>query len=469
MATTKMASDANEILKNFGGIDKNNLNNLVMHLDDIENTITVTANSPYIDTEHLVTYMSNYKNKFTVLNLNIQSLNAKHDALEILLKDLKEHDIEFSAICLQETWHKDKNDLHYFHLPNYTCFDLVATCSKHGGLIIFLHNAFHGEVLNTYEPSNLWEGLFIKVSNDKLKHNITLGNIYRLPKDRNAEINSFLEQLAPVITSLNASHDTILTGDFNIDLLKVNTRNSYSSVLEFFYTQSFLPVLNLPTRFSNKNATLIDQIYYKPAIIENIFSFHAGIVFSQISDHLPTIFTLDQTIEPKNTPKYITKREMNDQCMEKFKNQLNSSNLPALLNSITNPNESYKLFDDTICKAYEKHFPLKRTKFKKYKHKKNMWITLGILKALKERDKLYRKIKSASDSSPLKNRMKQELKERNSILNRCIKLAKQSYYKDQFTKYQTDSKKTWDTIKLVLNLKNTKDKFHSFFIINNSK
>ena len=273
-----MANETSDLLSNYSGIEQNNLNNLVTHLDDVENTITVTANAPYIDTEHLATYMTKYKSRFTILNLNTQSINAKFDRLEILLKDLKDHDFEFSAICLQETWLKNKDDLSNFQFANYTSFGLDATCSKHGGLAIFLHDDFHGETINNYENSTLWEALFIEISGDILKRNIILGNIYRPPRDRNADIKSFVDKIALSITSLNSSLDIIITGDFNIDLLKVHTRKEYSNVLEFFYSQSFIPTLHLPTRFSNKKATLIDQIYYKPANIDNIFSYNAGIV-----------------------------------------------------------------------------------------------------------------------------------------------------------------------------------------------
>ena len=37
--------------------------------------------------------------------------------------------------------------------------------------------------------------------------------------------------------------------------------------------------------------------------------------------------------------------------------------------------------------------PTKLVKFNKYKHKKSMWITQGILRSIQYRDKLYKQLK----------------------------------------------------------------------------
>ena len=62
---------------------------------------------------------------------------------------------------------------------------------------------------------------------DNLAKYITLGNIYRPPKCNNNDqvISTFINELAPVITKLGKEcSETIIVGDFNIDLLKVGER-----------------------------------------------------------------------------------------------------------------------------------------------------------------------------------------------------------------------------------------------------
>ena len=37
----------NDILKNFGGVTRNNLNDILQNVNDLENAISMTSDSPY--------------------------------------------------------------------------------------------------------------------------------------------------------------------------------------------------------------------------------------------------------------------------------------------------------------------------------------------------------------------------------------------------------------------------------------
>ena len=50
--------------------------------------------------------------------------------------------------------------------------------------------------------------------------------------------------------------------------------------------------------------------------------------------------------------------------------------------------------------AYEKHFPNKRVKVNKHKHKLSPWITTGLIKSIEFRDKLYKWLKSCPQDNP---------------------------------------------------------------------
>ena len=62
-------------------------------------------------------------------------------------------------------------------------------------------------------------------------------------------------------------------------------------------------------------------------------------------------------------------------------------------NIISDPNVNYNLLESEILKANRKFMPTKFVKFRKYKHKINNWMTPGILKSIKYRDKLYKDLK----------------------------------------------------------------------------
>ena len=53
-------------------------------------------------------------------------------------------------------------------------------------------------------------------------------------------------------------------GDFNIDLLQCEAREKFQEYFDIFLTNGLMPQITLPTRFSKKRATLIDQIFTRP-------------------------------------------------------------------------------------------------------------------------------------------------------------------------------------------------------------
>ena len=60
--------------------------------------------------------------------------------------------------------------------------------------------------------------------------------------------------------------------------------------------------------------------------------------------------------------------------------------------------------------------------------------------------------------------LKHNLKIYNSYLNHCIRTAKKDVYYNEFSKYKNDIRKTWDTLKEVINKKTFKSDFPTIFL-----
>ena len=76
--------------------------------------------------------------------------------------------------------------------------------------------------------------------------------------------------------------------------------------------------------------------------------------------------------------------------------------------------------------------PTKLVKFNKYKHKKSMWITQGILRSIQYGDKLYKKIKLTHPNPSNYEIININLKTCNTILKRTIRAAKKVYFESRF-------------------------------------
>ena len=78
-------------------------------------------------------------------------------------------------------------------------------------------------------------------------------------------------------------------GDFNLDLIKVDTRNQKKDFVHSLYTNASYPTISKPTRVTKHSATILDNI------ITDItgYCIKSGVLYNDISDHFP-VFNLLQ-------------------------------------------------------------------------------------------------------------------------------------------------------------------------------
>ena len=383
-----------QILRNFGGTQSNSLTHIVQEEhSDIDDSFRFVQ-SNYYTHDDFVTTAANFMEHFSVLSLNCQSLNAKFDSLTLLTEELREQNFQFSAICLQETWLDNDTDLSLFQIENYTLIAQGRHCCQHGDLIIYLLNKFRYNKINLNVKSDIWEGLFLTIMNsNKCGKSILLGNIYRPPKDNNSNTNvqKFLEEISQTISELNISNpDVIFVGDFNVDLLKIKQHRLFNEFLDTLVSLNLHLKITYPTRFSENNGTLIDNIFSNIlSTPENI----SGIILSNISDHLPCFLLFQTNLSFSKPSKYIYYYIQNDNILNAIFHQIQSSNLIEKMEKspTANPNINYNKIEKLIKTAVEQHAPLKKQRFHKHKHKKTKWITNGIIRSIRFRDKVYKK------------------------------------------------------------------------------
>ena len=123
--------------------------------------------------------------------------------------------------------------------------------------------------------------------------------------------------------------------------------------------------MNYPTRITEHSATLIDNIY-----INQTYAY-SSILYSGISDHLPIITFLNNSLKKDNLPQ-----------TQKTVSEINYTNLKHHLSQITWPNfiayqDANAAYNDFLClvqQAINKH-----SSQIKYTHMKQCWITPGIV------------------------------------------------------------------------------------------
>ena len=104
-------------------------------------------------------------------------------------------------------------------------------------------------------------------------------------------------------------------GDFNIDLLKSGSYTYTTDFIDAMFAHSFLPSINLPTRITEHSSTLIDNIF----INCSNQSVQSGVIYYDVSDHLPIIASLNLH-KTKSAELAIKKktRDMNNANIQKI-------------------------------------------------------------------------------------------------------------------------------------------------------
>jgi hypothetical protein len=180
--------------------------------------------------------------------------------------------------------------------------------------------------------------------------------------------------------------DIFLGADQNFDYANIKQHKNTSELFEIFYTKSILPTITKPTRITHTSATIIDNIYVK---CKNNFNIVAGIITYNISDHLPVFAFIGNKNKWSNKKPLILKcRSITDTSVHNISNKLYDTNWSSL--SDMSVDQGYDLLMNTLTDALNQYAPEKEIQISKRCVIREPWVTSGLLKSSRTRDKLYK-------------------------------------------------------------------------------
>ena len=339
-------------LQNMGGVGNNSFIDILEpgsnENDEIDQS-TIIRHSSYYDFNKLLSLLNTSKNLFSIFSTNIQTIKAKFDELKIFVEILKRHGYAFSAIWIQETWLIENENTSQLELEGYECISQGRSCSSKGGLLIYLSEKFEHIYKSKLTKYKTWEGQIIQVKRGKhLSKSITIGNIYRPPKELLEYYNEFITEFSIILKPLGTNiNEVIFTGDFNIDLLKMNNKQIISEYFDMLMGHRFYPKITLPTRLSNNHGTLIDNIFCK--LSEITLDTTSGILTKKFSDHQPYFTILNNITVKDSPPAFVTTNKQYNESINKFYHDIATSDeLQSLTDTLTvDPNINYNILECT--------------------------------------------------------------------------------------------------------------------------
>ena len=431
---------------------------------DDQETFSLINESKYYEISGLdeIAKFNNSQNKLSLFNSNARSLMKHHNQFQAVFESIKREGVTFDVITFCETW-LDDNLSPATEFTNYTpVFKHKKSVKEGGGLAAYLRDGLEHTVRNDLsfdtEVLEKFDGLFIELTT----LNIVIGIIYRTPRYNSVtELTSHLIQKINIIKRENK--DIILTGDFNIDLMKYSRpqHDETTDFLDQMLVNNLLPKVTIPTRETETSSTLIDHIFTNINQSKCI----AGTLKTDISDHFSNFFITKTHSQNLNRPHFVTFRLITDQAIENLNRSLVSEGWNDILDT-QDVDEAYDLFTEKFSMLVDYHLPLKTVKFNKYRHKANTWMTKGILKSLKSKEKLYIKmLKSKGTPSFARNQEKYKIYK--NQYNKCIRAAKNKYWENQFQQSENDMRKTWEVINKVIGRKSRKESLPNTLWIGN--
>ena len=153
------------------------------------------------------------------------------------------------------------------------------------------------------------------------------------------------------------------------------------------FRHGLIPTVNKPTRVTRNTATAIDHIITNSVINGEL---KAGIIKTDISDHFPIFFIFKYVVDTTEArEEFIHKRNSTGNSIETFKQKLREVSWNEIKQS-KNANESYVKFSEICTSLYEGCFPKFKIRLNQRKNI-NPWITKGIKKPSKRKQKVYEK------------------------------------------------------------------------------
>ena len=238
--------------------------------------VPAPPSSRYFTVNQFISNSSEFENNFSLMHFNIRSLSKNIEHMKSVIFSQK---FPCSILGLSETWLR--NEPHScFSIDGYNMAVNNRRNRRGGGVALYVSTSLNYKVISELSyMTDAVEALCVEII-VPTRRNIVIAVVYRPP---NSCHNDFITSLQTIISS-NYLQDrsSFIMGDFNINILDENQNLFCNEFLDTLSTQSFMPLINKPTRITKTTASLIDNIFTNMHVQAT-----SGVIISDNSDHFP--------------------------------------------------------------------------------------------------------------------------------------------------------------------------------------
>ena len=314
----------------------------------------LNIDSKYYDIDNLCSLTTATHSTFqcSAMHINVHSLPAKFDQLNLLLTQLNQHKIDLHFILLCETFLRDSNSS-LFNIPGYAFVYKNRKSLSRGGVALYIRNDLKFKIRPDIEINVEGEFESIVVEIIRNSTNTLVGQIYRVPNTNETQSIDRHRTIIDKITNLKI--DCILATNQNFNLLNINTHKNTAELFNTFIEATLIPVITRPTRVVHTSSTLIDNIYTNLVIYNT--AIQSALLTYGISDHFPILMLAHKSTKPKSTPLLFQCRPTDQKTLENIQAHLQDIDWNCLT-SLT-PNKSYQKFHSLLNSVISTCTPIK--------------------------------------------------------------------------------------------------------------
>lgn len=386
---------------------------------DIDN-VSVSRSYLLNEPEDCKFHLDILRNDVSIISMNIRSINKNFDDFLVLLSRI---DFNFDILILSECWLTE----HYnpSHLQDYNSFYTLKYLNQNDGLVVYIKNNI--KKVKVHEPNFCNANCLIIL----LGKELCVIAVYRPPSFAN--ITNFLNSLEELLLKYRAYPNIVVVGDININIYdNPDDRRLADEYLTLLASHGILPGHQFVTR--DLSNTCLDHIMLKTKNRATTL-----VLPAIITDHSPVIalFSIRQKLKTEMLHKTYNKTDINAICLELSKINWNNT---LDISDLDQATENFLTVISNLIKVYTKTI-------RKPRSKANIkpWITAGLIKCMRKRDKLH----SKSKKDPENKQLRKTYIDYRNVCNKILKKLKRMHDRLELKKNNNDSKKTWKTIKRI--------------------
>jgi hypothetical protein len=325
---------------------------------------------------------------------------------------------KFDVIVLGETWRVDV----FVYLDGYSVFKTEERINQNDGLVVYVSDSLNACVDQVQVGDVYGLTVDFKIGSKMF----SLLTVYR---SHDSSLECFTSHLKIFYENLKRNTSYLFIGDTNVNLMVGSDR--VEKYLDVLYEAGFVSAISKPTREDGGSRSCIDHVFVNHSNWEQI---RTAVVHTGITDHHSVYLDVArQSVEKHRNNTYYVSRQS-------LENNIRTLSWSTVTDE-PDVNISADSFVSLIAAQVDKS--IKQFNAQNAKHRRlKPWIDNTLVKAIRERDKLHKKVKR----QPFNITLKEQFTVLRNNINILIRDSKAQYYRQKLNNSKDNPKLFWGTL-----------------------